>query len=240
MGIPDSSFPQNALMNESHPEIASSLTASPQLTIGTVRPLLADEAAKLTVSAEAADPKAAVVISGLAAGSSLSAGTQLGSNTWQLAAEGLDRAVIAPPRGFTGAMDITLELRLADSAVADRKSLKLEWMDRSVSVPAKPEPRDNASEIAAMMRSAAQRMANGDVSGARMIYQLLAKEGEASAALALAETYDPPVLRKSNITGGVTSDVGLAQSWYEKAKALVRPRRRNAWRNWRGLTRSRW
>jgi NitT/TauT family transport system substrate-binding protein len=202
-------------------DIASPRTASRQLTVGAVRPLPADEAATLTVSAKNAGPNAAVVINGLAAGSALSAGTQLGPNTWQLSAEGLDRAIITPPRGFAGAMDLTLELRLADSTVAERKGLKLEWMDRGVSVPAKPEPREhNASEIAAMMRGAAQRMANGDVAGARLMYQRLAKEGEAPAALALAETYDPPVLRKSNITGGVTSDVALAQSWYEKAKAL--------------------
>jgi NitT/TauT family transport system substrate-binding protein len=191
-------------------DIASPRTASQRLTVGAVRPFPADEAATLTVSAKDAGPKAAVVISGLAAGSALSAGTQLGPNTWQLSAEELDRAAITPPRGFAGAMDLILELRLADSTVADRQSLKLEW-----------EPRQhNASEITAMMRGAAQRMANGDVAGARLMYQRLAKEGEALAALALAETYDPPVLRKSNITGGVTSDVALAQSWYEKAKAL--------------------
>jgi NitT/TauT family transport system substrate-binding protein len=202
-------------------DTASPRTASQQLTVEAVRPLRADEAAMLTVSAKDAGAKAAVVISGLAAGSALSHGTQVGPNTWQLSAEGLDRAIITPPHGFVGAMDLSLELRLADSTVADRKGLKLEWMDRGVLVPAKSEPRQyNASEIAVMMRSAARRMANGDVSGARMIYQRLAKEGEASAALALAETYDPPVLRKSNITGGVTSDVALAQSWYEKAKAL--------------------
>jgi NitT/TauT family transport system substrate-binding protein len=202
-------------------EIASPRTASRRLTVGAVRPLLADEAATLTGSAKDAGPNAAVVISGLAAGSALSVGTQLEPNTWQLSAEGLDRAVITPPRGFVGAMDLTLELRLADNTVADRKSLKLEWIDRGVLVPVKSEPpRHNASEITAMMRSAAQRMANGDIVGARMLYQRLAKEDEASAALALAETYDPPVLRKSNITGGVTSDIALAQSWYEKAKAL--------------------
>jgi len=202
-------------------DTASPRTASQQLTVGAVRPLVADEAATLTVSAKDAGPNAAVVISGLAAGSALSAGTQRGPNTWQLSAEELDRAVITPPRGFAGAMDLSLELRLADSTVVDRKSLKLEWMDRGVLVPAKSEPQQhNASEITAMMRGAAQRMANGDVAGARMMYQRLAKEGEAPAALALAETYDPPVLRKSNITGGVTSDVALAQSWYEKAKAL--------------------
>src|SRR5215470_5878285 len=202
-------------------DTASPRTASQQLTVGAVRPLRTDEAASLTVSANDAGPKAAVVISGLAAGSALSAGTQLGPNTWQLSAGEFDRAVITPPRGFTGAMDLTLELRLADSTVADRKSLKLEWMERGVLVPAKAEPRQhNASEITAMMTGAAQRMANGDVTGARLMYQRLAKEGEAAAALALAETYDPPVLRKSNITRGVTSDVALAQSWYEKAKAL--------------------
>jgi len=203
---------------------ASPGTASRQLTVGAVRPLLADEAATLTVSAKDAGPNAAVVISGLWAGSALSAGTQLGSNTWRLSAEELDRAVITPPRGFVGAMKLTLELRLADSTVVDRKSLELEWMGRGVLVPAKSEPpRHNASEIAAMMKSGAESMANGDVSGARLMYQRLAKEGEASAALALAESYDPPMLREANITRGVAPDFALAQSWYEKAKALGSP-----------------
>jgi hypothetical protein len=91
-------------------------------------------------------------------------------------------------------------------------------------IPAKSEPRRyNASEIAAMMRSGAQLMANGDVSGARLMYLRLAEEGEALAALALAETYDPPVLRKSKIRGAITPNVVLARSWYEKAKALGSP-----------------
>jgi NitT/TauT family transport system substrate-binding protein len=211
-------LPSNEQMSR---DTASPRTASQQLTVGAVLPFRTDEAASLTVSAKDAGPKAAVVISGLAAGSAFPAGKQLGPNTWQLSADELDRAVITPPRGFAGAMDLTLELRLADSTVAERQSLKLEWMDRGGLVPAKPELREhNASEITAMMTGAARRMANGDVSGARMMYQRLAKEGEAPAALALAETYDPPVLRKSTITGGVTSDVALAQIWYEKAKAM--------------------
>jgi len=107
----------------------------------------------------------------------------------------------------------------------DQKSgEKRELMDRGVLAPAKPEPREhNASEIAVMMSGARQRLANGDIAGARMMYQRLAKEGEATAALALAETYDPPILRKLNVTGGVAPDVALAQSWYEKAKALGSP-----------------
>src|SRR5579883_1992309 len=205
-------------------DTASPRTASQQLTVGAVRPLLAGEAATLTVSAKDAGPNAAVVISGLAPGSAVAAGAQLEPNAWQLSADELDRAVITPPSGFAGVMDITLELRLADSTVVDRKSLELEWMGRGVLAPAKSEPRQhNASDITEMMRSGAQLMANGDVSGARLMYQRLAKEGEASAALALAETYDPQALRKSNITRAVTPDVALAQSWYEKAKALGSP-----------------
>jgi NitT/TauT family transport system substrate-binding protein len=214
-------LPSNELKSR---DSASPRTASRQLTVGAVRPFLADEAATLTVSAKDAGPNAAVVISGLSAGSALSAGTPLGPNTWRLSAEELDRAVITPPRGFAGAMDLTLELRLADNAVADRKSLALEWMDRGVLAPAKPEPpQHDASEIAAMMKSGAESMANGDVSGARLMYRRLANEGEAVAALALAETYDPQALRKSNITRAITPDVALAQGWYEKAKALGSP-----------------
>jgi hypothetical protein len=54
--------------------------------------------------------------------------TQLQPNTWRLPAEGLDRVIITPPRNFVGAVDFTLELRLADSTVADR--IEQELADR--------------------------------------------------------------------------------------------------------------
>src|SRR5215813_2005284 len=71
------------------PDTASPRSSSQQLAVGAVRPLRTDEAVTLTVSAKDAGPNAAVVISGLAAGSALSAGTQRGPNTWQLST--LDR-----------------------------------------------------------------------------------------------------------------------------------------------------
>jgi hypothetical protein len=40
------------------------------------------------------------------------------------------------------------------------------------------------------------------------------------AAFALAETYDPLMLRKLTPKGGLVSDVGLAHIWYQKAKDL--------------------
>jgi TPR repeat protein len=208
--------------NEQKAPDATSLRAvSRQLTVGAVQPQQADEPARLTISAADAGANAAVVIGGLAPGSALSAGTGAGPNTWRLSVEELAGATITPPRGFVGTMDLTLELRLADNAVADRKGLQLEWSGKSALAPAKSQPRRiAASEIALMVKNGAQFMANGNVGAARMMLQPAAESGDPVAAFALAETYDPLVLRKLNATGGITADVALAQSWYEKAKNL--------------------
>jgi TPR repeat protein len=206
--------------NEQNARDATSSRAV-SLTVGAVQPQQADEPARLTISAADAGANAAVVIGGLAPGSALSAGTGAGPNTWRLSVEELAGATITPPRGFVGTMDLTLELRLAHNAVADRKGLQLEWSGKSALAPAKSQPRRiAASEIALMVKNGAQFMANGNVGAARMMFQPAAEAGDPVAAFALAETYDPLVLRKLNATGGITADVALAQSWYEKAKNL--------------------
>jgi len=204
--------------NEQKSRDAPSSRAVSELTVGTVRPQQADEAARLTVSAAHAGANATVVIGGLAPGSALSAGRQEGPNTWRLAVEELAGTAITPPRGFVGTMALTLELHLADSTVADRKGLQLEWSGRS---PATSQTRQHdADEIALMMKSGADLIANGDISAARLMYQRAAEAGDAMAALALAETYDPLVLRRLNPKGGITPDIALAHTWYEKAKDL--------------------
>jgi len=204
--------------NDQKSRDAPSSRAVSELTVGTVRPQQADEAARLTVSAAHAGANATVVIGGLAPGSALSAGRQEGPNTWRLAVEELAGTAITPPRGFVGTMALTLELQLADHTVADRKDLQLEWSSRS---PATSQPRQHdADEIALMMKSGAELMAYGDISAARLIYQRAAEAGDAMAALALAETYDPLVLRRANPKGGITPDIALAHTWYEKAKDL--------------------
>jgi TPR repeat protein len=118
-------------------------------------------------------------------------------------------------------MDLTLELRLADNITADRKSLRLEWSGNGAVGPAKPQPRRLAAgEIALMLKNGTEHMANGNIGAARMMFQPAAEAGDPVAAFALAESYDPLVLRKLNAKGGITPDVGLAQTWYQRAKDL--------------------
>ena len=207
--------------NEQKSRDALSSRAVSELTVGAARPQQADESARLTVSAAHAGANATVVIGGLASGSALSAGRQEGPNTWRLAVEELAGTAITPPRGFVGTMALTLELHLADDTLADRKGLQLEWSGKSALAPAASQPRQHdADEIALMIKSGTELMANGDISAARLMYQRAAEAGDAMAALALAETYDPLVLRRVNPKGGITPDVVLAHTWYEKAKEL--------------------
>ena len=195
-----------------------------ELKVGAVRPQQVDEAARLTVSVAEAGANATVVIGGLAPGSALSAGRQEGPTTWRLAMDELAGAAIAPPQGFVGAMALTLELRLADNTVADRKGMQLEWSGKNVLAPAASQSRQHdAGEIALMIKTGAELMTNGDVSAARLMYQRAAEAGSAMAAVALAETYDPLVLKRLNPKGGITPDVASAQTWYEKAKDLGSP-----------------
>jgi|GEM_PF-1891173 TPR repeat protein len=203
------------------PDPASGRAVSRQLTVDAVRLRQADEPARLSISAADAGANVAVVIDGLAPGSALSAGMQAGPNTWRLSTEDFNDAAITPPRGFVGIMDLTVELRLTDNTVVDRKGLQLEWLGKSALAPAKSQPRRiEAAEIALMVKNGTEFMANGNIGAARMMFQPAAEAGNPAAAFALAETYDPLVLSKLGAKGGITPDVALAHSWYEKAKEL--------------------
>jgi hypothetical protein len=113
-------------------EVASGETAparipAPRLTVEAARLWRADEPAPLTISYADAGSNVSVLIDGLSPGSTLWAGIPASPTAWRLASKDLNSAVIWPPHGFVGIMTLTLELRLADDAVADRKSLQLEW-----------------------------------------------------------------------------------------------------------------
>jgi hypothetical protein len=218
---PPAAFGSAQQFTEQKPPDPSSPAPFRQLILNAVQTWQADEPARLTISAGDSGVNGTVVIGGLAPGSSLSVGTQAGPGTWRLSTQGLNETAIMPPGGFVGAMDLTLELRLADNTVADRKSLRLEWSPKSAFAPAESQLRRlAASEIELMVKRGAEYMAHGNVGAARMILQPAAEAGDQVAAFALAETYDPLVLGKLNAKGGIAADISLAQTWYEKAKDL--------------------
>lgn len=127
--------------------------------------------------------------------------------------------VIAPNFDERKSRDPTSDI--TDNTVVDRKGLQPERLGKSAVAPAKSQPRRiEAAEIALMVKNGTEFMANGNIGAARMMFQPAAEAGNPVAAFALAETYDPLVLRKLGTKGGITPDVVLAHNWYEKAKEL--------------------
>jgi TPR repeat protein len=62
-------------------------------------------------------------------------------------------------------------------------------------------------------------MASGDLAAARIVLRRAVDANNAEAALAVAATYDPFVLRELKVYG-FTGDAAMARTWYAKAVEL--------------------
>jgi hypothetical protein len=164
---------------------------------------------------------AVAVISGLAPGTTLTAGQASGPNGWLLPAAELQNAFIRPPQGFAGTMQYAIELHLGDGTLVDRQSMLLDWPEATTTPPAlaaAPRTIDD-DELALLMKRGQGLIETGDLSGARLLLKRAAEAGSARAAFALGATYDPLVLKEIGVVG-FASDVAMARTWYEKAKEM--------------------
>jgi hypothetical protein len=87
---------------------------------------------------------------------------------------------------------------------------------------APPARRMDADELAALMARAKAFLTSGDIPPARLLLERAAEAQDASAALMLAQTYDPTVLGTQDIRN-ITPDPALARSWYQRAAQLGSP-----------------
>jgi hypothetical protein len=187
----------------------------------------------------------ALEISGLPSRTTISRGRRLpGVGGWRILAADVGNAMIFLPPGFSGAIDLAVELRFFDDTVVDRGTLHFECPQTD---PIKPAGTAAVSESSAdkALASAAPKdhnaiqqasdsqrdhepielliglseklLAKGDVEAARILLQPAAEARDARAALALGSTYDPIVLAILQ-AHGVAADVSLALDWYKKAQ----------------------
>jgi hypothetical protein len=71
-------------------------------------------------------------------------------------------------------------------------------------------------EVERLVKRGEAYLAQGDIAAARLILGRAAEARDARAALSLAATYDPAVLRKLHVVG-FRPDIAQARAWYEKA-----------------------
>jgi hypothetical protein len=100
--------------------------ANPRLAIQDARGI-AGEPLPIGTSLDGVATDAFVMIAGLIPGMTLSMGSAIGADTWRVPATEFANTWIGPPTDFSGALDLTVELHLADQSIADRRQLRLEW-----------------------------------------------------------------------------------------------------------------
>jgi hypothetical protein len=193
------------------------------------------EAVPLGLNVEGSTDGVVATVTGLLAGSNLSVGGPVGKTGWQLLAGDLAGVLVRPPAGFSGMMEVVVDLQIGDQIV-DRRWRRLEWTAagpaRPAAAPTPPSaPRPAApdaptvagtlgpKEIATLIRRGEQLLGTGDLSSARLLLRRAAEARDARAAFALAGTYDPLVLSKLPVRG-FAPDASAARDWYQRAVEL--------------------
>jgi len=77
----------------------------------------------------------------------------------------------------------------------------------------------NGDEITVLLKKGKDLITAGDLAAARLVLRRAADANNTEAALALAATYDPLVLRELKVYG-FTGDAAMARAWYQKAAEL--------------------
>ena len=89
----------------------------------------------------------------------------------------------------------------------------------STATAATPARRLDPDELAMLMNRAKGLIKVGDIAPARLLLERAAEAQEPSAALLLAQTYDPAVLGSQDMRT-ITPDPAMAREWYQKAARL--------------------
>jgi hypothetical protein len=163
----------------------------------------------------------AVEINGLPSGTTISAGRQLPGGGWRILATDVGNAMIHAPAGFSGTIDLAIELRLIDDTVVDHGSLHREWLPKPTVAQATTESAAamTASESAATSeRSADKALATVAPTARERLNLLTAKvDGRESAAVGPTE-----VLRKVE-PGTPARDMAAAVTSAKPKRHVVHP-----------------
>jgi hypothetical protein len=227
----ESSLFSSLLLAQARAETANDATARLLVNEGTPRPM--DVVIPLGVSVRDPAADTVLIFEGLPKETSLSTGRPLGDDTWWLYAKDLDNVFIRPPPHFVGAMVVTVALMQSrKTPIEERRQLRFEWVEaQTQNLKVKSQSQDSqpnlqsssihplAPEIAALIKRGNDLISSGDLAAARLVLRRAAEAGDARAALTLAGTYDPVMLKKLPLHG-LAPDLAMARHWYEKAKEL--------------------
>jgi hypothetical protein len=120
--------------------------------------------------------------------------------------------------------EIAAALRVARQESARQAQPEIRASEPAAAPPAAPPAapaaplvrRMDPDELAALLKRARGLVETGDIAAGRLLLERAADAQEASAALLLAQTYDPAVLGTQDLRS-IVPDPAMARSWYQKA-----------------------
>ncbi len=154
---------------------------------------------------------ASVVIRGLPANYEVSAASALGDGSWVLVPDalGVSRITIPDVKNQTAMLDVSVFSMEAN--LLAHKRIKLEVTPGHVSRAV------SDGDAAKLVTRGKQLFDSGDVAAARLLFERAADGGNAQAAYALGETFDPTRLMEKGILG-LSGNPDKAREWYKRAE----------------------
>ena len=154
-----------------------------------------------------------VRVLGLPPSAALSDGYAIARGAWAVPLNALSGLKITLPAAAAGKVDMVVALVGLDGTVLVEA--------RSTLVIAAPpaSPPDDRKRALQFLQKGKERLAQGLVAEARLLYERAADLGLAEAAMALAATYDAAELGRPHLRS-VQPDAKEARRWYERARAL--------------------
>lgn len=155
-------------------------------------------------------------------------------NVWIVAVADIGNLKINIPPTYRGNVPVEILLYQGEAKTPESRTISIDIIPPGQTVagadakqpaphkPAKTPPPVALGALEDEMRLLGQgetHLRNGNVVFARALFEELAARGSARGAFAVAQTYDPAVLRQIGVVG-IQGDVEKAKSWYRKAAEL--------------------
>jgi hypothetical protein len=159
-----------------------------------------------------------MLFTAVAASTTLS--SDFGADAWPIVAS---KAVLIdapnnPSSGVIGVVPLAMNRLPAAMRGAPSQTIPSLHSAQQVSImPAHQPAQFDHEESAVLIKQGRLFLANRDPAGARVVLERAAAYKDAEAALLLAGTYDPVVLRELKIYG-LAANIAKARTWYEMAK----------------------
>ncbi len=170
---------------------------------------------RITLPPETGDLFRVVMFHGVPERVSLTRGFALGE-AWAVSPDDLDGLSLVAPEDYAGVFAMDVIFVHGKGEARERRTMSV----RIAAAQVPPQPAVSAEMEADMLAKSRRLLEVGDVAGARLVFDFLARQGSARGAFALAQTYDPEFLDSLDVRGGVRADMAQAMQWYREAARL--------------------